>query len=72
MLSKNAVIIVLYNIMVWFWIKEQLKIEFQNSPYGLKMEDTMSKVDQYESKKFTYWRAEERRRVKIWSIQNLK
>jgi hypothetical protein len=29
------------------------------------MEEMMSKVDQYESKKFTYWRAEERRRVKI-------
>ncbi|CAB3995073.1 Hypothetical predicted protein [Paramuricea clavata] len=35
---------------------EQLKIEFQNSPYGLKVEKLMSKVDKFESKKLTYWR----------------
>jgi hypothetical protein len=36
------------------------------------MEELMTKADQFEKAKFTYWRAEERRRVKTWSIQNIR
>ena len=41
-----------------------MRLEFHNSPYGLKMEDLMQMGEQYEKSRFTYRRAEERRRVR--------
>lgn len=44
--------------------QEQLRNEFANSPYGLSVEELLARTSTFEKAKFTYWRAEERRRVK--------
>ena len=51
---------------MWFLqlsIQDQLRQEFTNSPYGLTVDDLLAKAEAFEKAKFTYWRAEERRRV---------
>ncbi|CAB4029903.1 Hypothetical predicted protein, partial [Paramuricea clavata] len=40
---------------------EQLRQEFSNSPYGFTVQELLH-AERFEKAKFTYWRAEERRR----------
>ncbi|CAB3983794.1 Hypothetical predicted protein [Paramuricea clavata] len=42
---------------------EQLEVEFRNSSYGIPLGELMTMAEQLERVKFTYWRAEERRRL---------
>ncbi|CAB4001265.1 Hypothetical predicted protein, partial [Paramuricea clavata] len=42
---------------------EQLRQEFANSPYGLTVQELLLHAERFEKAKFTYWRAEERRRI---------
>lgn len=56
-----------------FGFQEQVQNELRNSSYGIKFEDLVQMAESFEKTKFTYWRAEERRRVsQISCEQNIK
>ncbi|CAB4020762.1 Hypothetical predicted protein [Paramuricea clavata] len=43
--------------------QQALKLEFNNSPTGLSVEELLLRFKKFESSKMSYWRSEERRRV---------
>ena len=44
---------------------EITKTEFNDSPTGLSVEELMLRCEKYENAKSSYWRSEERRRVRL-------
>ena len=60
----------LYFYSLWqpyfnFYAKDQLKNEFKGTPYQVNEGDLMAMANSFEKAKFMYWRAEEKRRVRL-------